>query len=449
MQSVNGRITLSPSDLNDYVECPHLTTLALEVARGERPGSYVADEAAELLRRKGAQHERAYLERLRAEGRHIVEIELGDPWDFEAAAERTAEAMQAGVDAISQATFVDGSWRGRSDFLLKTDRPTGLGPWGYEPLDAKLARVEKPTYVLQLCFYSDGVAAIQGVPPDRMHVLLGVGEQRSLRHDDFAAYYRRVRAGFEAAIAAPAPTEPYPVEHCSLCQFRGVCAARWEAEDHLVLVASVRRDQVTRLRAAGLGTLTALAVAAAGTEVARLAAHTFETLRDQAALQLRRRRTGGLDWHAVDADPGCGFELLPRPSAGDIVFDIEGDPFWEPARGLHFLFGLLLRDGADWQYRATGSRPSTWRRSARSPSSSTAATSSSRARREPARRGRARASSRSSCGAAGASAWRRPATRRSTTSWTRSRGPRGPRGSDSAGSRKRRPTTTNRATRAA
>ena len=33
------------------------------------------------------------------------------------------------------------------------------------------------------------------------------------------------------------------------------------------------------------------------------------------------------------------------------MFDIEGDPFWEPARGLTFLFGLLLREGADWQYR--------------------------------------------------------------------------------------------------
>ena len=34
-----------------------------------------------------------------------------------------------------------------------------------------------------------------------------------------------------------------------------------------------------------------------------------------------------------------------------MIFDIEGDPFWEPAHGLHFLFGLLLRDGADWRYR--------------------------------------------------------------------------------------------------
>src|SRR5262249_922114 len=27
------------------------------------------------------------------------------------------------------------------------------------------------------------------------------------------------------------------------------------------------------------------------------------------------------------------------------------DPFWEPARGLHFLFGLLTRADAAWRYR--------------------------------------------------------------------------------------------------
>ena len=30
MQALNGRLILSPSDLNDYVECAHLTTLGLE-----------------------------------------------------------------------------------------------------------------------------------------------------------------------------------------------------------------------------------------------------------------------------------------------------------------------------------------------------------------------------------------------------------------------------------
>lgn len=107
------------------------------------------------------------------------EIERGEPWDFEAAAARTAQAMRDGAEVIAQATFVDGRWRGRADFLLKVDRSTKLGAWGYEPLDAKLARAEKPTYVLQLCFYSDGIAAVQGLPPEHMHVLLGPGETRS------------------------------------------------------------------------------------------------------------------------------------------------------------------------------------------------------------------------------------------------------------------------------
>jgi predicted RecB family nuclease len=124
---LKGRLILSPSDLNDYVECPHLTTLELEVAQGQRARPFLADEEAELLRRKGAEHERAHLERLRAEGHAIVEIALGEPWYFEAATRRTADAMREGAEVISQATFVVGRWQGRADFLLRVERTTGLG----------------------------------------------------------------------------------------------------------------------------------------------------------------------------------------------------------------------------------------------------------------------------------------------------------------------------------
>lgn len=51
MKAEAGHLTLSPSDLNDYVVCAHLTTLALEVARGERVRPHVAYEQAELLLR--------------------------------------------------------------------------------------------------------------------------------------------------------------------------------------------------------------------------------------------------------------------------------------------------------------------------------------------------------------------------------------------------------------
>ncbi|TMQ19520.1 MAG: TM0106 family RecB-like putative nuclease [Candidatus Rokuibacteriota bacterium] len=357
MQALDGRLILSPSDLNDHVECAHLTTLALEVARGARPRPHVPEDHVDLLRRKGEEHEAAHLAALRAQGKQVVDVIGADRWDFEGSARATLEAMRAGAEVIYQATFVLGDWRGRADFLERVEQPTALGAWGYEALDAKLARAEKPTYVLQLCFYSEAIAAIQKATPVAMHVLLGIGERRRLRHADFAAYYRRVRSGFLAALGRAAPTEPYPVDHCALCEFREVCDERWRREDHLVLVAGIKRDQVTRLRASGIGTLAELATAAAETKVADLAARTYDTLHDQAGLQLHRRTTGALTWHALSTEPEKGFERLPRPSAGDVVFDIEGDPFWEPARGLHFLFGLLTKndasagDDAAWGYR--------------------------------------------------------------------------------------------------
>src|SRR5262249_41366302 len=157
-----------------------------------------------------------------------------------------------------------------------------------------------------------------------------------------------VRRGFVAALGQRAATEPYPVEHCTLCEFREVCGERWAREDNLSLVAGIRREHVKRLRAGGIDTLAGLAQSSQATRVDHVAPHTFETLREQASLQLVRRRTDRLEWRLLPAaEAERGFQRLPRPSPGDVVFDIEGDPFWEPARGLHFLFGLLVakRDG--------------------------------------------------------------------------------------------------------
>ena len=82
-------------------------------------------------------------------------------------AARTREAMERGDEAIFQATFVQGRWRGHADFLERVERETALGAYGYEAVDTKLARNEaRPAHVLQLCFYSACIADIQGVAPD-------------------------------------------------------------------------------------------------------------------------------------------------------------------------------------------------------------------------------------------------------------------------------------------
>ena len=72
--------------------------------------------------------------------------------------------MRAGADVIYQGAFVRDGWRGLSDFLLRVERPSALGVWSYEVLDTKVARTAKPSHILQLCFYADEIAVIQGLP---------------------------------------------------------------------------------------------------------------------------------------------------------------------------------------------------------------------------------------------------------------------------------------------
>jgi uncharacterized protein len=352
MQHANGRFLFSPSDLGSFLACEHLTQLELAVALREGPRPSYENDYAELLRRKGQEHEQAFLAALREAGRTVVEVRLHAARDFEAGTRRTAEAMRAGADYVYQAVFFAHGWRGIADFLERVDRPSALGAWSYQVLDTKLARHPRPEHALQLSFYSLALEETQRLAPDLAYVVLGTRERVPIRLADVTAYFRRVRERFGTAVEARPGTGPYPCHHCSFCDFRRLCEDRLEREDHVVRVAGIHRGQVKRLFAGGIGTLTALAEAPPGTAVAKIAASTLEGLREQAGLQLIRQRSGTLEWRPLEVEPGRGFAALPPRSAGDLVFDLEGHPFFEPARGLEYLFGVLLLDGVEPRYQA-------------------------------------------------------------------------------------------------
>jgi predicted RecB family nuclease len=337
VQVLDERVWLSPSDVTAYLACAHLTRLSLGVARGELEPPGPPGEEAELVFRKGLEHEQAYLARLRAEGRRVAEIELGTDWGH--AQGETLAAMRAGMDVVYQGALAGDGWRGVADFLLRVETPSALGAWSYEALDTKLARHAKPAYVLQLCFYSERLAALQGADPARIHVLLGNQECVSFHPQDFAAYQRRVAARLERFVAGRPETEPYPVDHCGICAFKPRCDADWDAVDHLCRVAGIRRRQVDRLAEAGLPTLAALARADEDARPAGMADETFAKLRGQARLQLIARETREDTYELLQPGAETGFALLPDPSPGDLFFDFEGNPFWDAGGSLEYLWG--------------------------------------------------------------------------------------------------------------
>lgn len=356
MQQLGDQLTLSASDLNNYLACSHLTALDLARARGEDVGEPEQGADAELLARKGDEHEERYLQRLKDEGREIAEIasDEGSPEALAAAVSATEKAMRAGAEVIYQGAFLRDGLRGHTDFLFRVDGPSALGSHSYEVADTKLARRAKPYFILQLCFYSELVARTQGREPERIHVVLGDDTHHSFRVAEFSAYFRHVRDSFLNEIAdGLRETYPEPVGHCQICRWRRICDARREADDHLSLVANITRQQRERLVGAGVTTLAALG--SRRPSVTGIDADVLSGLHRQAELQLGTRESDKLAYELREPQQGRGFARLPKPSPGDVFFDMEGDPLFGEG-GLEYLFGYVTADPGSPEFTAVWGR---------------------------------------------------------------------------------------------
>ena len=344
MQRFGEDVLHSASDVVNFLECEHICHLDRIDLVAPLPRAD-DDDQARLVQEKGYAHEAAYAGRLAAASTSFIDIAQGRR-GLDEKITATREAMQSGAEVIFQAAFRDGPFVGHADFLRRVDRPSALGPFSYEVVDTKLARSVKAKFLVQLAFYSSLVARVQGLAPQLMHVVLGHKEERSFRYADFSRYFLTVRDDYLArAMSDARPPYPHVCEKCSQCRWRDLCEERRMADDHLSQVAGMSRLQIKKLEDAGIATLASLARTAPDRRIPKLVPETFARLRHQAALQFKARETGGRYLDLLPADParGRGFSRLPAPDAGDMFFDMEGDPLEEG--GLEYLFGLYFFDG--------------------------------------------------------------------------------------------------------
>jgi predicted RecB family nuclease len=355
MQHVDGRAIYAASDLNDYLECKRLTELEGLVAGRKLAPPDSVDEQLALARRKGEEHEREYLAQLIERHRDgVAQFARPEPGiqGYREAERQTLEAMRRGAHIIYQATFFDGQFIGHADFLRRVDDvPSNLGDHSYEVIDTKLGLSPKPYYLVQLCNYSEHLQRLQGRMPEFAYVVLGSGEERRFRLHDYMAYYRHLKATFLSFVETPAFEQmeaareyPFKVKHCGICRWNGACSQKRADDDHLSLVAWMRRDQTAKLESAGITRVTQLAEAPDDARPNGMNPETFEKLRRQASLQVRGRNSAQPIYELLEHAPPVGFGLLPSPARGDVFFDMEGDPLFEPGKGLEYLFGFWLPD---------------------------------------------------------------------------------------------------------
>ncbi len=343
MRLSTNEIRLAATDLSSHLACRHVTTLDLSVAHGHRSAPEWRAPDLIVIQELGARHEAAYLEFLRARCVSFEDLRALTEQD---ALRETLRFMEQGVEVIAQGSLAAGRWFGRPDILQRVAGRSRWGDWSYEVYDCKLARETKATTILQLCLYSALLTEAQGADLQFMHVVppgLAFAPE-SYRFAEYAAYYRYVRSRLELSVdnGAGPGTYPEPCQHCDVCRWFAECDARRHADDHLSLVAGIRRQQRTQLEDWNAETMAKLAALPIPLrEKPRHGSREgIERVREQARVQVQGREEKRLVHEPLlPIVENTGFCRLPQPSPGDMFVDLEGDPFVGEC-GLQYLFGF-------------------------------------------------------------------------------------------------------------
>jgi predicted RecB family nuclease len=357
MKRVAGEIRLAATDVSNHLACHHLTNLELSVAHGEREAPAWAAPDLVVIQELGLRHEAAYLAYLARNGAAIVNLSKAGS-DVQIL-EETLRAMQRGAEVIAQGALASGKWFGRPDILRRVPRESAFGNWSYEVYDCKLSRETRATTILQLSFYSELLGKIQGGTAESMPELMWVVPPGPSFHGqpyrvaEYGAYYRYVKKELENACGNGDAVDSYPepCTHCDICRWFRECDARRRADDHLSLVAGIRRLQRTQLKSWGADKVEKLAVLPIPLKEKPLhcSREGIERVREQARVQVAGRKRKAPIHELLPLEQGSGFCRLPEPSAGDMFVDLEGDPFAgevEAGGGQEYLFGFVSA-GAD------------------------------------------------------------------------------------------------------
>lgn len=353
-------LVYSASDLVRAAECTWATLHLLDEKIGKIPRHEVPeDPMLERTSKLGDEHEAAVLAEMierygrfdPATGRGVYEIEPAQKMDWatlEAKHLESLAALRSGADVVFQASFFDGRFHGRSDFLVR--EPDG----SYRVFDTKLARHAKVTALLQLAAYADQLSAA-GIPVSpEVSLILGNREQATFPVTEFMAVYLERRERFEElARQRRAASEPLDwwddsIPRCGSCPH---CAAEIEAHEDVLLVAGMSRTRRAKLRERyGVRTVHDLAQLDDPSLPSSV-----RKARDQAAMQaglavpdnsVTYTANDGVE-HTVSyvVSHAAALTRIPRANPGDIFFDFEGDPLWQDPEdsswGIEYLFGLV------------------------------------------------------------------------------------------------------------
>lgn len=242
---------LTGTHVYSYVKCPRLAALDLHLPRSERRTPHPWEEFAA---QRGRDFETQFVK-----GLPVVSPQYAER-DFDAGAHATQALLREGVPWIHQAVLQVDDRLGLPDLLRRVPGASALGDHHYEVVDVKTSGRSRGDQILQVVFYSELVAAVQGRMPERGALVLKDGREESFLVQDYLAAerevvdeLRRLRDDIDAA-------RPFLQAGCASCYHDARCLPQMTKTGDLSLVQGMSHGAQAILESVGCRTVQDLAV---------------------------------------------------------------------------------------------------------------------------------------------------------------------------------------------
>ncbi|MGC6488645.1 MAG: TM0106 family RecB-like putative nuclease [Planctomycetota bacterium] len=233
-----------------YVKCPHLAALDLRLPRSARRPAHPWEEFAA---RRGRDFEDVYVAGLDAVAPTYPER------DFDAGAEATRALLRDGAPLVHQAVLASEDRLGLPDLLRKVDGPSELGDHHYEVLDVKTSARTRADQVLQVVFYAQLLAELQGRLPEHGAIILKDGREERFLVRDYLAACDEVVSELRRLRDPESGSRPFLQLGCSSCYHDHRCLPELAGRGDLSLVQGMSKGARAILEASGCATVEELA----------------------------------------------------------------------------------------------------------------------------------------------------------------------------------------------
>ena len=209
------RQRITGSQVYSFFRCEHSVYLQFF---GDPKRRLPDSPALELLFARGLEHER----------RIVASLDYAEPafaeHDYEAGARATFGLMQEGVQGISQAVLFESPYLGIPDLLRRCEGESRFGSYHYVVGDIKSSYRSRSDQALQLSFYSQLLARVQGRTPTSAYLILRDGREERVDLTALEPVLQEILEELNDLLTGKTCSRPHRSRSCRSCPWRELCA---------------------------------------------------------------------------------------------------------------------------------------------------------------------------------------------------------------------------------